>query len=41
MISQYDDSYTIFDKMRHLFVGHYVKNDVEFLNVTLCIKMQV
>jgi hypothetical protein len=40
-ISQYDDSYTTFDKMRHLLVHHYVKNDVEFLDVPLCIKMQV
>ncbi len=40
-INQYDDSYTTFDKMRHLLVDHYVKNDFEFLNVPLCIEMQV
>jgi len=40
-ISQYDASYTNFDKMRHLLVGHYVRDDVQFLNVALCIKMQV
>jgi hypothetical protein len=40
-ISQYDDSYTTLDKMRHLVVGHCVRNDVQFVNVALCIKMQV
>jgi len=29
------------DEMKHLLVGHYVRNDVQFLNVTFCIKMQV
>ncbi len=28
IISQYDDSYTTLDKMKHLSVGHYVRNDV-------------
>jgi hypothetical protein len=27
-IGQHDDSYTILDKMRHLLVGCYVRNDV-------------
>ncbi len=27
-ISQHDDSYTTLDKMRHLLVIHYVRNDV-------------
>jgi len=27
--------------MKHLLVGHYVKNDVQSVNVTFCIKMQV
>jgi hypothetical protein len=40
-IKQHDDSYTTLDKMKHLLVGHYVKDDVQSLNVTLCIKMQV
>ncbi len=40
-INQYDDSYTTFDKMRHLLVDHYVRNDVELFDVALCIKMQV
>jgi hypothetical protein len=34
-ISQHDDSYTILDKMKHLLVDHYVKNDVQSLNVAL------
>jgi hypothetical protein len=29
------------DKMKHLLVDHYVKDDVQSLNVVLCIKMQV
>jgi hypothetical protein len=29
------------DKMRHLLVCHYVRDDVQSLNVALCIKMQV
>jgi hypothetical protein len=40
-IRQHDDSYITLDKMKHLLVGHYVKDDVQSLNVTLCIKMQV
>ncbi len=40
-INQHDDSYTTLDKMKHLLVGHYVRNDVQSLNVALCIKMQV
>jgi hypothetical protein len=40
IISQHDDSYITLDKMRHLLVGHYVKNDVQSFNVALCIKMQ-
>jgi hypothetical protein len=40
-MSQHDDSYIILHKMRHLLVGHYVRNDVQSLNVALCIKMQV
>ncbi len=27
-INQHDDSYTTLDKMKHLLVSHYVKNDV-------------
>jgi hypothetical protein len=34
-------SYTILDKMKHLLVDHYVRDDVQSLNVALCIKMQV
>ncbi len=41
IISQHDYSYTTLDKMRHLLVGHYVKDDVQSLNVALCIKMQI
>jgi len=40
-ISQHDNSYTTLNKMRHLLVSHYVKSDVQSLNVTLCIKIQV
>jgi hypothetical protein len=40
-INQHDDSYTTLDKMKHLSVGHYVKNDVQSLNVALCLKMQI
>ncbi len=39
--NQHDDSYTTLDKTRHLLVGHYVRNDVQSLNVTFYIKMQV
>jgi hypothetical protein len=39
-IRQHDDSYTTLDKMKHLLVGHYVKDDVQSLNVIFCIKMQ-
>jgi hypothetical protein len=40
-ISQHDDSYTTLNKMRHLLVGHYVRNDVQAFNVAFCIKMQI
>ncbi len=40
-INQHDDSYTTSDKMRHLLVGHYVRDVVLSLNVVLCIKMQI
>jgi len=40
-ISQHDDSYITLDKMRHLLVGHYVKDDVQSFNVAFCIKIQV
>ncbi len=40
-ISQHDDSYTTLHKMRHLLVDHYVRDDVQSLNVSLCVKMQV
>jgi hypothetical protein len=39
-INQHDDSYTTLNKMTHLLVGNYVR-DVQSLNVTLYIKMQV
>jgi len=32
-ISQYDDSYTISNKVRHLLVGRYVRDDVQSFNV--------
>jgi len=32
-ISQHDDSYTTLDKMWHLLVSHYVRNDIQSLNV--------
>ncbi len=41
IISQHDDSYTTLDKMRHLLVSHYVRNDIQSLNVALYIKMQI
>jgi hypothetical protein len=41
IVSQHEDSYIILGKTRHLVVGHYVKNDVESINVIFCIKMQV
>jgi hypothetical protein len=40
-ISQHDDSYTTLDKMKHLLVDQYVRNDIQSLNVNFCIKMQV
>jgi hypothetical protein len=42
-INPHDDSYTTLDKMKHLLVGHYVRDDVQSLNVTItiCIKLQV
>ncbi len=40
-ISQHDDSYTILNQMRHLLVNHYVRDDVQSLDVAFCIKMQV
>jgi hypothetical protein len=27
--------------MRHLLIGHYVKDDAQSFNVIICIKMQV
>ncbi len=33
-ISQHDDSYITLDKMKYLLVGHYVRNDVQSLNVS-------
>jgi hypothetical protein len=41
IINQHDDSYTTLDKMRHLLVGHNVRDDVQSFNVAICIKMQV
>jgi hypothetical protein len=41
IICQHDDSYTILDNLKHLLVDHYVRDDVQSLNVTLYIKMQV
>ncbi len=38
---KHDDSYISLDKMGSLLVGHYVRDDVQFLNVALCINMQV
>jgi len=38
-ISQHDYSYTTLDKVKHLLVGHYVRDDVQSLNVAFCIKM--
>jgi hypothetical protein len=38
IISQRDDSYTI---LKHLLIGHYVKDDVQSFNVAICIKIQV
>jgi hypothetical protein len=29
IISQHDDSYTTLDKMKHLLVGHYVRDDAQ------------
>jgi len=40
-INQHDDLYITLDKMRHLLVNHYVKDDVQSLNGTLFIQMQV
>ncbi len=40
IINQHDDSYITLDKLRHLLVNHYVKDDVQSFNVVLCIKMQ-
>ncbi len=37
---QHDESYIILNKIRHLFVGQYVKNDVQSLNVVFYIEMQ-
>jgi hypothetical protein len=39
--SRHDDSYIILDKMKHLLVGHYVRDDVQSLNVIFYIKMLV
>jgi hypothetical protein len=40
-ISQHDDSCITLNKMKHLLVGHYVRDDVQAFNVAFCIKMQV
>jgi hypothetical protein len=40
-ISQHVDSYNYLDKMKHLLVSHYVNDDVQSLNVALCINMQI
>jgi hypothetical protein len=40
-ISQHDDSYITLDKMKHLLVGHYVRDGVQSLNVVFGTKMQV
>ncbi len=40
-INQHDDSYITLDKIKHLLVGHYVRDDVQSLNVALCMKTQV
>jgi hypothetical protein len=40
-ISQHDDSYISLDKMKHLLVDHHVKEDLQSLDVTFCIKMQI
>jgi hypothetical protein len=37
---QHDESYIILNRIRHLLVNHYVKNDVQSFNVALYIKMQ-
>jgi hypothetical protein len=39
--NQHDDSYITLNKMRHLLVNHYVRDDVQSFNVVFCIKMQV
>jgi hypothetical protein len=41
IINQHDDSYATLDKMKQILVGHYVRDDVQSLNVAICIKMQV
>jgi hypothetical protein len=40
-INQNDDSYITLDKIKHLLVNHYVKDDVQSFNVAFYIKMQV
>jgi hypothetical protein len=40
-ISQHDDSYITLDKIRHLLVSCHVKENVQSLNVTFYIKMQI
>jgi hypothetical protein len=39
-ISQYD-SYTISNKVRHLLVGHYVRDDVQSFNVDFNLNQDV
>ncbi len=41
IINEHDDSYTTLDKMKHLLVDHYVKDDVQSFNEALGIKMQI
>jgi hypothetical protein len=40
-ISRHDDWDIILDKMKHLMVSHYVKENVQSFNVTFWIKMKV
>ncbi len=41
-INQHDDSYITLDKMNHLLVSHYVRDDdVQSLDLIFYIKMQV
>jgi len=40
-INQFDDLYIILDKMKHLLIGHYVRDDVRSFNAVFRIKIQV